>query len=88
MQVDVASPSGGLIPVEPLLGEPNHPYGGDDRLLGDAVLRAKINDSLPIASVDIDAYDIVYLRAAGAQPLTSVSPSRLPPRSPKPTQLA
>ena len=33
----------------------------DDRLLADPVLRTKINDSLPIASVDIDAYDIVYL---------------------------
>lgn len=61
MQVDVASPSGGLIPVEPLSVNPIIRTAGDDRLLGDAVLRAKINDSLPIASVDIDAYDIVYL---------------------------
>ena len=33
----------------------------DDRLLSDAVLRVKITDSLPIASVDIEAYDIVFL---------------------------
>jgi len=33
----------------------------DDRLLADAVLRTKITNSLPIASVDINSYDIVYL---------------------------
>jgi putative intracellular protease/amidase len=33
----------------------------DDRLLAGEVLRTKITDSLPIAAVDISAYDIVYL---------------------------
>ena len=61
MQVDVASPAGGLIPVERLSVNPIIRTHADDRLLGDAVLRDKINDSLPISSVDIDAYDIVYL---------------------------
>lgn len=61
MQVDVASPAGGLIPVERLSVNPIIRTSADDRLLGDAVLRDKINDSLPISSVDIDAYDIVYL---------------------------
>jgi putative intracellular protease/amidase len=61
MQVDVASPAGGLIPVEPLSVNPIIRTATDDRFLGDPVLRAKINDSLPIATVDIDAYDIVYL---------------------------
>ena len=61
MQVDLASPSGGLIPVEPLSVNPIIRTQTDDRLLADPVLRTKINDSLPIASVDINAYDIVYL---------------------------
>ncbi len=61
MHVDVASPSGGLIPVEPLSVNPVIRTAADDRFLGDAVLRAKVNDSLPIAAVDTDAYDIVYL---------------------------
>jgi putative intracellular protease/amidase len=61
MQVDVASPAGGLIPVEPLSVNPIIRTSTDDRFLADPVLRAKINDSLPIATVDIDTYDIVYL---------------------------
>ena len=61
MQVDVASPAGGLIPVERLSVNAIIRTHADDRFLGDAVLREKINNSLPISSVDIDAYDIVYL---------------------------
>ena len=61
MQVDVASPAGGVIPVDPLSVNPIIRTAADDRFLADAELRAKITDSLPIASVDIDAYDIVYL---------------------------
>jgi putative intracellular protease/amidase len=61
MQVDVASPAGGLIPVERLSVNPIIRTATDDRFLGDAALRDKINNSLPISSVDIEAYDIVYL---------------------------
>ena len=61
MQVDVASPGGGVIPVEPLSVNPIIRTAADDRFLADVELRAKITDSLPIASVDIEAYDIVYL---------------------------
>ena len=61
MQVDVASPAGGLIPVERLSVNAIIRTHTDDRFLGDAVLREKINNSLIISSVDIDAYDIVYL---------------------------
>ena len=82
MQVDVASPAGGMIPVEPLSVNPIIRTAADDRFLADPVLRAKINDSLPIESVNIDAYDIVYLAGGWAPPLISVSPIRLPPRSP------
>jgi len=61
MDVDVASPAGGMIPVEPLSVNSIIRTAADDRLLADHVLRAKITDSLPVTSVDINAYDIVYL---------------------------
>jgi putative intracellular protease/amidase len=61
MQVDVASPAGGLIPVEPLSVNPIIRTTADDRLLADEALRSKITNSVPIASVDINNYDIVYL---------------------------
>jgi putative intracellular protease/amidase len=59
--VDVASPVGGVIPVDPLSVKSIIRTAADDRLLADAVLRTKITNSLPIASVDINSYDIVYL---------------------------
>ena len=61
MDVDVASPAGGVIPVEPLSVNSIIRTAADDRLLADRVLRAKITDSLPVTSVDINAYDIIYL---------------------------
>ena len=50
MQVDVASPAGGLIPVERLSVNAINRTHTDDRFLGDAVLREKINNSLIISS--------------------------------------
>jgi putative intracellular protease/amidase len=61
MDVDVASPAGGEIPVDPLSVNSIIRTAADDRFLGDHDLRAKITNSLPIDAVDIDAYDIVYL---------------------------
>jgi putative intracellular protease/amidase len=61
MEVDVASPVGGVIPVDPLSVKSIIRTAADDRLLADTVLRTKITNSLPIASVDINSYDIVYL---------------------------
>ena len=57
----MASPVGGVIPVDPLSVKSIIRTAADDRLLADAVLRTKITNSLPIASVDINSYDIVYL---------------------------
>ena len=61
MQTDVASPLGGIIPVDPLSmkGEIRTPE--DDRLIGDKVFREKLMNSLPIADLDFASYDIVYL---------------------------
>ena len=61
MDVDVASPAGGVTPVDPLSVNSIVRTAADDRLLADHVLRAKITNSLPVRSVDINAYDIVYL---------------------------
>jgi putative intracellular protease/amidase len=61
MDVDVASPAGGVIPVDPLSVNSIIRTAADDRLLADQVLRAKITNSLPVTAVDIDVYDIVYL---------------------------
>lgn len=61
MAVDVASPLGGVIPVDPLSVKPIIRTASDDRFLSDSELRAKVANSLAIGSVDIPAYDIVYL---------------------------
>ncbi len=61
MEVDVASPSGGLIPVDPLSRMAVIRTPSDDRFLGDPVLRAKVTDSTAVGDLDITAYDIVYL---------------------------
>lgn len=60
MQVDVASPRGGVVPVDPLSMKELIRTPEDDRLLGDAAFRDKLSRSLAIADVDFTAYDIVY----------------------------
>lgn len=60
MQVDVASPLGGIIPVDPLSMQELIRTPEDDRLLGDLVFREKLTHSLAIADVDFTTYDIVY----------------------------
>jgi putative intracellular protease/amidase len=62
MSVDVASPAGGVIPVDPLSVRLLVRAATDDRFLSDNLLRAKVTDSLPVDSVDAaGGYDIVYL---------------------------
>jgi putative intracellular protease/amidase len=60
MQVDVASPLGGIIPVDPLSMKEAIRTPDDDRLLGDAAFREKLMHSLAIADLDFTAYDIIY----------------------------
>ena len=60
MQVDVASPRGGIIPVDPLSMKESVRTPDDDRMLGDEDFRAKLAHSLPVAEVDFTSYDIVY----------------------------
>ena len=61
MDVDVASPRAGTIPVDPLSLKPVLRCGADDRFLADDVLRAKVTDSLAIGELDMADYDIVFL---------------------------
>lgn len=60
MRVDVASPNGGVVPVEPLSMKEALRTADDDRMLGDDDLRAKLTASLAIANVDFTSYDLVY----------------------------
>jgi putative intracellular protease/amidase len=61
LEVDVASPMGGAIPVDPLSLKPIVRSEADDRFLGDPTLRAKVTDSLAVGDLDVTAYDIVFL---------------------------
>jgi putative intracellular protease/amidase len=60
MQVDVASPLGGIVPVDPLSMDGAIRTPDDDRMLGDVKFRAQLMNSLPIVNVDCAAYDIIY----------------------------
>jgi arylsulfatase A-like enzyme/putative intracellular protease/amidase len=61
MTVDVASPLGGTIPVDPQSLIPVLRTEADDRFLADDELRAKVTDSLAIGTLDMADYDILYL---------------------------
>jgi putative intracellular protease/amidase len=61
MQVDVASPNGGVVPVDPLSMKGPIRTPDDDRLLGDAALRQQLMASRSIADLDFTDYDIIYL---------------------------
>jgi putative intracellular protease/amidase len=60
MQVDVASPLGGIIPVDPLSMKAEIRTRDDDRLVDDSVFRDKLMHSMPIADLDFTSYDIIY----------------------------
>ena len=61
MAVDVASPAGGTVPIDPQSLKPVLRCEADDRFLADPELRAKVTDSRAIADVEIGDYDLVYL---------------------------
>jgi putative intracellular protease/amidase len=60
MRVDVASPLGGVIPVDPLSMKELIRTPDDERLLGDTEFRDKLMQSLSIADLDFASYDIIY----------------------------
>ncbi len=61
MEVDIASPAGGQVPVDPMSVKPVLRSAADDRFLADETLRDKVTNSLPIGELDVEQYDIVYL---------------------------
>ena len=61
MDVDIASPSGGEIPVDPKSIKPIIRTGDDDRFLADDEFRAQVRSSLAIGDLDMSDYDIVFL---------------------------
>jgi arylsulfatase A-like enzyme/putative intracellular protease/amidase len=61
MFVDVASPLGGVIPIDPQSLKAVIRTADDDRFLADDELREKVTNSLAIRDVDIEHYDIVFL---------------------------
>jgi putative intracellular protease/amidase len=60
MQVDVASPRGGVIPVDPLSMKEPIRTPQDDRMLEDAVFRNHLMGSRPISELDFSTYDVIF----------------------------
>ena len=61
MEVHVASPAGGEIPVDPQSLKPVIRTEADDRFLIDDDLRQKVTESLAVGDLNMADYDIVYL---------------------------
>ena len=60
MQVDIASPRGGDIPFDPKSFRPVIRTEHDDRFLADGEANDACQNSLAIADIDVEGYDIVY----------------------------
>lgn len=60
MQVDLASPLGGTVPIDPLSMKEALRTPSDDRALADEGLRDKLERSLAVGNLDFAAYDLVY----------------------------
>jgi len=61
MEVDIASITGGEIPIDPQTLQFMVRSPEDDRYLDDAIAQAKVKNSIPITDVAIDQYDIVFI---------------------------
>ena len=61
MDVDLASIKGGQIPIDPMTMNRVAKTSEDERFLNDSIAMSKAKHSIPIADVDITAYDIVFI---------------------------
>ena len=61
MYVDLASIKGGEIPIDPMTINRIVKTAEDERFLNDSIAMSKAKYSIPIADVDITAYDIVFI---------------------------
>ena len=60
MEVDLASPLGGEIPIDPISFRPVIRSHHDDRFLKDNLLQEKVMNSKPISDSNVDIYDVIY----------------------------
>jgi putative intracellular protease/amidase len=61
MDVDLASIKGGQIPIDPMTMNRVVKTAEDERFLNDSIAMSKAKHAIPIADVDIRAYDIVFI---------------------------
>ena len=61
MDVDLASIKGGQIPIDPMTMNRVAKTAEDERFLHDSIAMSRAEHSIPIADVDITAYDIVFI---------------------------
>jgi len=61
MDVDVASPAGGVIPVDPQSIKPVLRTAEDDRFLADDEFMDQVSNSLAVGDLNMADYDIVFL---------------------------
>jgi arylsulfatase A-like enzyme/putative intracellular protease/amidase len=61
MDVDVASPLGGVVPVDPQSIKPVIRCADDDRFLADDEFKGKVTNSLDIGDLAMSDYDVVFL---------------------------
>ena len=60
IEVDLASPLGGLIAIDPLSIRGIVRSHHDDRFLADDLLKKKVVNSISMSNVEIDTYDVIY----------------------------
>lgn len=60
MEVHIASIQGGKIPIDPTSFKRAIRADEDERFLADEIFQAKVNNSIPVFSVDFKEYDVVF----------------------------
>ena len=60
IEVDLASPKGGEIAVDPISLRPIPRSEHDDRFLADIELKTKVRNSINISDIDVDDYDVIF----------------------------
>ena len=88
MDVDLASPAGGMIAVDPKSLRPVVRTPEDDRFMADDDFRDKVAHSLAIGDLDMTSTTSFSSPAVGARHSTLASPKTWAQRSPKRTLLA
>lgn len=61
MEVDIASINGGKVPIDPQSFLYMIRTDADERFLKDRDFQAKVENSIPIAEVDVSQYDVIFL---------------------------